>query len=104
MYHDVTRRDTKSPEPPPPRPEDDEPEPEKERKERVLHTRVPALLEDELKRFAENLRVPVSNLVRNILEEALDIADVAAETVESRLHRAASSLKTGRERVKARVA
>ena len=39
-------------------------------KERVIHTRVPALLEEELKRFAENLRMPVSNLVRAILEDA----------------------------------
>jgi hypothetical protein len=37
------------------------------RKERVLHTRVPAVLERELKRFADNLRIPVSNLVRTIL-------------------------------------
>ncbi|MDB4996024.1 MAG: hypothetical protein JWM74_3456, partial [Myxococcaceae bacterium] len=27
-----------------------------EKKERVLHTRVPAVLEQELKRFADNLR------------------------------------------------
>ena len=41
------------------------------RKERVIHTRVPALLEQELKKLAENWRVPVSNVVRTILEDAL---------------------------------
>ena len=39
------------------------------RKERVLHTRIPALLEEDLKSAAERLRVPVSNLVRTILED-----------------------------------
>jgi hypothetical protein len=55
------------------------------KKERVLHTRVPAVLERELKRFAESLRVPVSNLVRTILEDALNVADAATENVEERL-------------------
>ncbi|MBW2159042.1 MAG: hypothetical protein JRH14_03620 [Deltaproteobacteria bacterium] len=42
------------------------------RKERVLHTRVPAILEQELKRVANAWRVPVSNVVRALLEDALD--------------------------------
>lgn len=42
------------------------------RKERVLHTRVPAVLEQELKRVANAWRVPVSNVVRALLEDALD--------------------------------
>ena len=33
------------------------------KKERVLHTRVPEVLEEELKRLATNLRLPVSNVV-----------------------------------------
>jgi hypothetical protein len=44
-----------------------------ERKERVIHTRIPAQLEEQIKRLAEGLRVPVSNLVRNMLEDALDV-------------------------------
>jgi hypothetical protein len=44
-----------------------------EKKERVLHTRIPAALEDQIKRLAEALRVPVSNLVRNMLEDAIDV-------------------------------
>ena len=74
-----------------------------EKKERVLHTRVPAVLEKELKRFAENLRVPVSNLVRTILEDALEVADVATENVEKRLKSAAKQLAGGREGLKKRV-
>lgn len=40
------------------------------RKERVLHTRVSEQLSEDIRRVAEDLRVPVSNLVRNVLEEA----------------------------------
>lgn len=44
-----------------------------ERKERVLHTRIPAALEEQIKRLADGLRVPVSNLVRNMLEDAIEM-------------------------------
>jgi hypothetical protein len=40
-------------------------------KERVLHTRVPEALEAEIKALADALRVPVSGLVRNILEDSV---------------------------------
>lgn len=69
----------------------------------MLHTRVPAVLEKELKRFADNLRVPVSNLVRTILEDALQVADAASEGVETRLKQAAKQLEVERERLRARV-
>ncbi len=83
MYHDVTHK-----------PDD--------KKERVLHTRVPAVLEAELKRFAENLRVPVSNLVRTILEDAVEVADAAGDRVEDRL-RKATQLQNERERIKKKI-
>jgi hypothetical protein len=73
------------------------------KKERVLHTRVPAVLERELKRFADNLRIPVSNLVRTILEDALSVADAATESVEERLRRAAEHLEKEREKLKKRM-
>lgn len=69
----------------------------------MLHTRVPAVLERELKRFADNLRIPVSNLVRTILEDALSVADLATENVEERLKKAAHQLEVERERLKKRV-
>lgn len=42
----------------------------RERKERILHTRVSEQLSEDIRRVAEELRVPVSNLVRNVLDEA----------------------------------
>ncbi|MEK6606361.1 MAG: hypothetical protein AABZ30_01760 [Myxococcota bacterium] len=53
----------------------------KDRKERVLHTRVPASLEVEIKRVADALRVPVSNLVRQILEDSVHFVSQVGETV-----------------------
>lgn len=44
---------------------------EEQKKEKVIHTRIPAALEEQIKRLAEGLRVPVSNLVRNMLEDAI---------------------------------
>jgi hypothetical protein len=52
------------------------------RKERVLHTRVPEILEKELKRLSESLRLPVSNIVRTVLEDALEAAEYAGRTVQ----------------------
>src|SRR6476646_6490719 len=87
----------------PKKPDADEPDGGDGKKERVLHTRVPAVLEAELKRFADNLRIPVSNLVRTILEDALNVADAATENVEARLISAAKQLEHERERLKKRV-
>ncbi len=72
------------------------------KKERVIHTRVPAVLEQELKRLAENIRVPVSNLVRAILEDAVAVADRAGRGVEEELHKAASNLSSKREAILAK--
>ncbi len=76
---------------------------ENPKKERVLHTRVPAVLERELKRLSDNLRVPVSNLVRAILEDAVTVAELAGTNVEERLKNAAKTLEAERERLKKRV-
>ena len=72
------------------------------KKERVIHTRVPAVLEQELKRLAGNIRVPVSNLVRAILEDAVSMADRAGRGVEEELHKAASNLHSRREAILAK--
>lgn len=50
------------------------------RKEKVIHTRIPAALEEEIKRVAEGLRVPVSSLVRNVLEDAIGVTRGVAES------------------------
>ena len=62
------------------------------KKERVLHTRVPAVLEKELKRLATNLKVPVSNVVRAILEDAVEAMDAVSERAEGELHGMAERL------------
>ena len=96
MYHGVTQKGKRPVE----AETKQEDEIRDEKKERVLHTRVPAVLEAELKRFAQNLRVPVSNLVRTILEDALEVADAAGDRVEERLRKAASQLQVERERLR----
>ena len=73
------------------------------KKERVLHTRVPAVLEKELKRLATNLRVPVSNVVRAILEDAVTVADVATKRTEAELRGWAEKIGDERERLRKRV-
>jgi hypothetical protein len=105
MYHIVTRNSE-----PEEIVEDSEPsageagsEEKSDKKERVLHTRIPAVLEAELKATARALRVPVSNLVRTILEDAVAIADRASERVEDRLSRAAEAVRDERGRLRARV-
>lgn len=97
MHHAVTERDPDSESEAPRSPEGDD-----KKKERVIHTRVPAVLEQELKRLAENIRVPVSNLVRAILEDAVSMADRAGRGVEEELHKAATNLSSKREAILAK--
>ena len=104
MYHGVTRDEApETSAPPPAELGEADGDARTDKKERVLHTRVPAVLEAELKRFAQNLRIPVSNLVRTILEDALSVADAAGENVEARLKKAARQLEEERGRLKRRV-
>lgn len=71
------------------------------RKERVLHTRVPSMLEQELKELAKNLRVPVSNLVRTILQDALATAEALGRVAEGELRSAAEKIAEKRARLDA---
>jgi BMFP domain-containing protein YqiC len=61
-------------------PFDDEPE-HRRRKERVLHTRISEQLSEDIRRASEDLRVPVSNLVRNVLEEAFGAVERVSDEV-----------------------
>jgi len=70
------------------------------RKERVIHTRVPAVLEKELKRLAASLRVPVSNVVRAILEDAVTAVDVVGRKAEGEMRGMAERLAHNRDRLK----
>ncbi|MGZ5966914.1 MAG: hypothetical protein ACXWP4_04525 [Polyangiales bacterium] len=101
MNHVVTHSDSDTP-PEGNEGEQGEKKPGSNAKERVLHPRVPAVLEQELKRLAENIRVPVSNLVRTILEDAVTMADRAGRGVEEELQRAATNLSQKREAILAK--
>ena len=69
----------------------------------MIHTRVPAVLEEELKRFAESLRIPVSNLIRTILEDAVAVADRAGDRVEHELRSAAEHIEAERKKLNLRL-
>ena len=56
------------------------------RKERVIHARIPASLEAEIKRMADKLRIPVSNLVRNILADTVTMVEGVQQNVDETLH------------------
>jgi hypothetical protein len=79
---------------------DDKNDGKKARKERVIHTRVPAVLEQELKRLATNLRVPVSNVVRTILQDTLATIDSVGELAEDELRSVAERLHKHRDQFK----
>lgn len=77
--------------------------PGRARKERVLHTRVPAVLEDELKRLATALRMPVSNVVRAILEDAVEAVEVVGARAEGELQGIAHRIQEQRESLRRAV-
>lgn len=54
-----------------------------ERKDKILHARIPEKLEAQLKQEARKMRIPVSNLVRNILEDTFHfVDDIVADSFE----------------------
>jgi hypothetical protein len=64
VYHNVTRKE----------------DTDDEKKEKVIHTRVPERLENELRERAESLGISVSNLVRNVLGHAFGlVGDIMAD-------------------------
>jgi hypothetical protein len=57
--------------------------PPDERKERVIHARVPESLDDEIRERAGKLGLSVSNLVRNVLQNAFGLVeDIVADSAE----------------------
>ena len=54
----------------------------KQKKDKVLHTRIPVELEREIKERADALRIPVSNLVRNVLEDAFALVQHVGNNVD----------------------
>ena len=66
------------------RPRRDEPQADRggDRKDHVLHTRISEQLDETLRHAAGEMRVPVSNLVRNVLEDVFDVVETVTENVE----------------------
>ena len=70
-----------------------------ERKERVLHTRVSEELSEDIRRLAEDLRVPTSNLVRNVLEEVFSVVERVSDNVGDLFGDLLEEAEGARERV-----
>ncbi len=72
----------------------------RQRKERVLHTRVSDALAEDIRRMAEDLRVPASNLVRNVLEEAFSMVEAVTENVGELIEDVVDEADRARERIR----
>jgi hypothetical protein len=71
-----------------------------DRKERVLHTRISEQLAEDIRQFAEDLRVPASNLVRNVLEEVFTMVDSVSDDVGDLFDDVISEAEGVRDRVR----
>ena len=70
------------------------------RKERVLHARIPESLDDAIRAAASELGMSVSNLVRNVLANAVHVVEAAAMRVPgsvSRMQRPAAAYGAARD-------
>jgi hypothetical protein len=69
------------------------------RKERVLHTRISDSLAEDIRRIADDLRVPTSNLVRNVLEEVFDVVESVSDDVGGLFEEVLDEAEAARERI-----
>ena len=65
------------------------------RKERVLHARIPESLDDAIRAAASELGISVSNLVRNVLANTLEVVEAAALRLPKRPARTADTRVLG---------
>jgi hypothetical protein len=72
------------------------------RKERVLHTRISEQLSDDIRRLAEDLRVPTSNLVRNVLEEVFTVVENVSDDVGEIFEEVLEEADAARDRIRRR--
>lgn len=72
------------------------------RKRRVLHTRISEPLAEDIRRMAEDMRVPVSNLVRNVLEEAFSVVEAVTDNVGELIDDAMEEAERTRRRFRRR--
>ena len=57
-----------------------------------MHTRISEQLAEDIRRVAEDLRVPVSNLVRNVLEETFSVVESVSENLGTWLEEVATEV------------
>lgn len=67
-----------------------------------MHTRISEQLSDDIRRMAEELRVPVSNLVRNVLEETFSVVETVSENVGELLEEVLDEAEVARSRYRGR--
>lgn len=72
------------------------------RKERVLHTRISEDLAEDIRRMADELRVPVSNIVRNVLEEAFSVVETVTGNVGDLIEDVVDEAEAARDRLRER--
>jgi hypothetical protein len=72
------------------------------RKERVLHTRISEQLSEDIRRLAEDLRVPTSNLVRNVLEEVFTVVETVSDDVGELFEDVLEEADAARQRIRRR--
>lgn len=68
----------------------------KERKDRLIQTRVPSDLEATLKEEARRRRLSVSHLIRNILEDSLDLVGDSVQLVGDSVQLVSDSVERAR--------
>ena len=73
-------------------------------KERVLHARIPESLDEAIRSAASELGMSVSNLVRNVLANALEVVEVATMYMPARAAAAAASMRKEAARAAERAA
>jgi hypothetical protein len=67
-----------------------------------LHTRISEQLSDDIRRLAEDLRVPTSNLVRNVLEEVFTVVESVSGDVGDLFEDVVQEAESARDRIRRR--
>jgi hypothetical protein len=74
----------------------------RDRKERVLHTRISDDLAEDLRKMADDLRVPVSNIVRTVLEDAFSVVEKVSDNVGELIEEVVDEAEAASERLRRR--
>jgi hypothetical protein len=67
-----------------------------------LHTRISEQLSDDIRQLAEDLRVPTSNLVRNVLEEVFTVVESVSDDVGDLFEDVLEEAESARTRIRRR--